>query len=137
MGEDEIDARVSSHQPGRRLRGGKETGHKKTGLKEMGQMEKGRKEMGVTVMGGKAMEVREMGGKAKGAQDSQEKGGKGDMLMGELPDDTTAGQNATEGIQHKSYFEVVIEGVREESDHVCRDSIVRKTDRQLNKRMMW
>ena len=29
-----------------------------------------------------------------------------------LPSDTTAGQNATEGIRRKSYSEVVIEGVR-------------------------
>ena len=40
------------------------------------------------------------------------------MLMGEremdsiLPGDTTVRQNATEGIQCKSYSEVVIEGVR-------------------------
>ena len=42
--------------------------------------------------------------KATGAQDSQETGGKSDMLIGEremdylLPGDMTAGQIATEGI---------------------------------------
>ena len=47
-------------------------------------------------------------------QDSQEMGGKGDRLMGEreidnsLPGDKTAGQNVTEGIQKKSYSEVVL-----------------------------
>ena len=35
-GGDEGDARESSPQPGRRLRGGKVTGHKETGWKEMG-----------------------------------------------------------------------------------------------------
>ena len=41
------------------------------------------------------------------------------MLMGEkemvnmLSVDTTAGQNATEGIRRKSYSKVLIEGVRE------------------------
>ena len=51
-------------------------------------------------MGVKAPEV-----KAPGSQCSQETGGKGDMLMGEremdnmLPGDTTAGQNAAEGIR--------------------------------------
>ena len=61
------------------------------------------------------------------------------MLMGEgemdnmLPGDTTAEQNATEGIRRKSYFEVVIEGVRWRARVFLGDSIVRKTDRALNK----
>ena len=50
-----------------------------------------------------------------------------------LPDDTTAGQDATEGIRHKSYSEVVIEGVRRKARVFVGDSIVRKTDRALNK----
>ena len=42
MGEDdERDARESSPQPGRRLRGGKVTGHRETGRKEMGCRETG------------------------------------------------------------------------------------------------
>ena len=59
----------------------------------------GGKDMGAKETGGKAA-----GGKAIGKQDSQETGGKSDMLMGEremdnmLPGDTTAGCNATEGI---------------------------------------
>ena len=44
--DDERDARESSPQPGRRLRGGKVTGHRDTGCKEMGRKETGRKEMG-------------------------------------------------------------------------------------------
>ena len=43
------------------------------------------------------------------------------------------GQNATEGIQRKSYFEVVIEGVRRRARVFVGDSIVRTTDRVLNK----
>ena len=54
--------------------------------------------------------------KVTGAKDSQETGGKGDRLMDEReidkPVDKTAGQNVTEGIQRKSYSEVVIQGVR-------------------------
>ena len=56
--------------------------------------------------------------KATEAQDSQETGGKCDMLMGERemdnmpPGDTTAGLHATEGIRRKSYSEVVIDGMR-------------------------
>ena len=79
------------------------------------------------------------GVKATGTQDIQETEGKGDTLMGEsetdnmLPGDRTAGQNATEGIRRKSYSEVVIEGVRRRARVFVGDSIVRKTDRALNK----
>ena len=77
-------------------------------------------------------------GEAPGVQYSQEMGGKGDILMGDrevdnmLPGDTTAGKNAAEGIQHKSYPDVMIEGVRRARVFVG-DSIVRKTDKALNK----
>ena len=50
-----------------------------------------------------------------------------------LPGDTTAGLNATGGIQRKSYSEVVIEGVRRRTRVFVGDSIFRKTDRALNK----
>ena len=79
------------------------------------------------------------GGKAMGTQASQETGGKGDKLMGEretdnsLPSDKAAGQNVTEGIQRKSYSEAVIEGVRKRARVFVGDSIVKKTDRVLNK----
>ena len=44
MGEDdERDARESSPQPGRRLRGGKVTERRETGRKETGRKETGRK----------------------------------------------------------------------------------------------
>ena len=43
---DERDARESSPQPGRRLRGGKVTGRKETGRRETGQKKTRRKEMG-------------------------------------------------------------------------------------------
>ena len=111
--DDERDARESSPQPGRRLRGGKvtgrrETGHKETGRKETGRKETRRKErggktngskkrgVGETVAkesGGKEMIVKVMGvretggrvsgGKAMGAQVSQGMGGKGDRLLSE------------------------------------------------------
>ena len=61
------------------------------------------------------------------------------MLMGEremdnmLPGDTAEGQNATEGIRCKSYSELVIEEVRRRARVFVGDSIVRKTDRVLNR----
>ena len=90
--------------------------------------------MGVRETGGKVL-----GGKAMGAQISQETGGKGDMLTGERetdnrpPSDKAAGQNVMEGIHRKSYSEAVIEGVRTRARVFVGDSIVRKTDRVLNK----
>ena len=42
--DDKRDARESSPQPGRRLRGGKVTGRRETGRKETGHRETGRKE---------------------------------------------------------------------------------------------
>ena len=72
-------------------------------------------------------------------QVSQETGGKGDRLMGEreidnsMPGDKAAGQNVMEGIQQKSYSEVVIEGVRKRARVFVRESIVRKTGRIINK----
>ena len=75
-----------------------------------------------------------------GAQVSQATGGKGDSLMSERepdnslpPSDKTAGQNVMEGIHRKSYYEAVIEGVRKRAREFVGDSIVRKTDRVLNK----
>ena len=44
--DDERDARESSPQPGRRLRGGKVTGSRETGCKETGRKETGRTETG-------------------------------------------------------------------------------------------
>ena len=84
--------------------------------------------------------MRETGGKATGAQVSQETGGKGEMLMRERepdnslpPSDKAAGQNVMEGIHQKSYSEAVIEGARKRARVFVGDSIVRKTDRVLNK----
>ena len=45
--DDERDARESSPQPGRRMRGGKVTGRKETRRKEMGGKTNGSKERGV------------------------------------------------------------------------------------------
>ena len=125
VGEDnERDARESSHQSGRRPRGGKLTGRRETGHKETGRRETGRKELGGKETIVKVMGVRETGGwvsggKVTGAQVSQAMGGKGDMLMSErdpdnsLPSsDKAAGQNVMEGIHQKSYCEAVIEGVK-------------------------
>ena len=50
-----------------------------------------------------------------------------------LPGDKDAGQNVTEGIQRKSYCEVVTEGLRRRARVFAGDSIVRKNDRVLYK----
>ena len=50
------------------------------------------------------------------------------------PIDKAAGQNVMEGIHRKSYSEAVIEGVRKRARLFVGDSIVRKTDRVMNKR---
>ena len=98
--DDEIYARESLPQPGRRLiegkvtshreTGRKETGCKKTGMKEMGGKTTGAKETGGKETKVKAMGVRETGGKATGTQFSQEMGGKGDRLIGERENDKSA-----------------------------------------------
>ena len=91
---------------------GKETGGKETGSKETEGKETGGNETGVKETGGK-----DTGAKTPGAQYSQETGGKDDTLMCEkemdnmLSGDTTLGQNATEVIRRKSYYEIAIEGV--------------------------
>ncbi|KAI0242373.1 hypothetical protein LSAT2_013645 [Lamellibrachia satsuma] len=54
--DDERDARESSPQPGRRLRGGKVTGRRETGQKETRHRETGRKETRRKEMGGKTMD---------------------------------------------------------------------------------
>ncbi|KAI0216293.1 hypothetical protein LSAT2_031675 [Lamellibrachia satsuma] len=79
-------------------------------------------------------------GKAIGAQVSQETGGKGDKLKSERepdnilpPSDKATTQNVTEGIHRKSYSEAMIEGVRKRARVFVGDSIVRKTERVLNK----
>ena len=46
-----------------------------------------------------------------------------------LPGDTTAGQNATEGMRHKGYSEVVMEEVRRRERVFVGDSIIRKADK--------
>ena len=55
---DERDARESSLQPGRRLRGGKVTDRRETGQKETRHRETGRKETRRKEMGGKTMDRR-------------------------------------------------------------------------------
>ena len=84
--------------------------------------------------------MRETGGKVTGAQVSQETAGKGVMLMREREPDNSlppsakaAGQTVMEGIHRKSYSEAVIEGVKKRARVFVGDSIVRKTDRVLNK----
>ena len=133
----------SSPQPGRKLRGGKvtgrrETGHKETGRKGTGGKTTGVKERGVGETGGKENGVGETGGKTTGVKErgvgetrakewevgetgAKETGGKG------------SGQNVMEGIERKSYSAAVIEGVRKRARVFVGDSIVRKTDRVLNK----
>ena len=122
------DARESSPQPGRKLRGGKvtgrrETGRKGTGAKERGVGETGGKEKGVGETGGKTTGVkeREVGETRAKEWEVGETGAKG------------SGQNVMEGIERKSYSAAVIEGVRKRARVFVGDSIVRKTDRVLNK----
>ena len=143
VGKDTRDAREGSPQPGRKLRGGKVTGRRETGRKETGRKgtggkttgvkergvgETGRKEKGVGETGGKTTGVKERGvgeTRAKkwevGETGGKETGGKG------------SGQNVMEGIERKSYSAAVIEGVRKRARVFVGDSIVRKTDRVLNK----
>ena len=144
VGKDTRDARESSPQPGRKLRGGKVTGRretgrnetrrkgtggKTTGVKERGVWETGGKEKGVGETGGKTTGVKERGvGETKRAKEwevgetgAKETGGKG------------SGQNVMEGIERKSYSAAVIEGVRKRARVFVGDSIFRKTDRVLNK----
>ena len=59
--DDERDARESSQQPGRRLRGGKVTGRRETGRKETGRRETGRKETRRKEMRGKTNGSKERG----------------------------------------------------------------------------
>ena len=143
VGKDTRDARESSPQPGRKLRGGKVTGRRETGRKETGRKGTGGKttgvkERGVGETGGKEKGVGETGGKTTGVKERgvgetrakewevgetgvKETGGKG------------SGQNVMEGIERKSYSAAVIEGVRKRARVFVGDSIVRKTDRVLNK----
>ena len=133
VGKDTRDARESSPQPGRKLRGGKVTGRRETGRKETGRKGTGGKttgvkERGVGETGGKTTGVKERGvgeTRAKewevGETGGKETGGKG------------SGQDVMEGIERKSYSTAVIEGVMKRARVVVGDSIVRKTDRVLNK----
>ena len=143
VGKDTRDARENSLQPGRKLRGGKVTGRRETGCKETGRKGTGGKttgvkERGVGETGGKENGVGETGGKTTGVKErgvgetrakewevgetgAKETGGKG------------SGQNVMEGIERKSYSAAVIEGVRKRARVFVGDSIVRKTDRVLNK----
>ena len=113
--------------------GGKTTGGKEKGVGETGGKTTGVKERGVGETGGKTTGVKERGveetgGKEKGVGETRAKewevgetGGKG------------SGQNVMEGIERKSYSAAVIEGVRKRARVFVGDSIVRKTDRVLNK----
>ena len=93
--------------------GAKETGGKEKGVGETGGKTTGVKERGVGETRAKEWEVGETG--------AMETGGKG------------SGQNVMEGIERKSYSAAVIEGVRKRARVFVGDSIVRKTDRVLNK----
>ena len=128
VGKDTRDARESSPQPGRKLRGGKVTGRRETGRKETGRKGTGGKttgvkERGVGETGGKTPGVKERGVGETRAKEWEvgETGGKG------------SGQNVMEGIERKSYSAAVIEGVRKRARVFVGGSIVRKTDRVLNK----
>ena len=138
VGKDTRDARESSPQPGRKLRGGKVTGRRETGRKETGRKGTGGKttgvkERGVGETGGKEKGVGETGGKTAGVKER----GVGETRAKEWEVGETGGkgseQNVMEGIERKSYSAAVIEGVRKRARVFVGDSIVRKTDRVLNK----
>ena len=138
VGKDTRDARESSPQPGRKLRGGKVTGCRETGRKETGRKgtegkTTGVKERGVGETGGKGKGVGETGGKTTGVKER----GVGETRANEWEVGETggkgSGQNVKEGIERKSYSAAVIEGVRKRARVFVEDSIVRKTDRVLNK----
>ena len=138
VGKDTRDARESSPQPGRKLRGGKVTGRRETGRKETGRKgtggkTTGAKERGVGETGGKDKGVGETGGKEKGVGET---GGKTTGVKEREVGETGAkgsGQNGMEGIERKSYSAAVLEGVRKRARVFVGDSIVRKIDRVLNK----
>ncbi|KAI0226664.1 Pterin-4-alpha-carbinolamine dehydratase 2 [Lamellibrachia satsuma] len=94
VGKDTRDARESSPQPGRKLRGGKVTGHRETGRKETGRKGTGGKttgvkERGVGETGGKEKGVGETGGKTTGVKErgvgekSKGEGSEGDRSEGD------------------------------------------------------
>ena len=137
-GKDTRDARESSPQPGRKLRGGHATGPRETGCKETGRKGTGGKttgvkERGVGETGGKEKGVGETGGKTTGVKER----GVGETRAKEREVGETggkgSGQNVMEGIKRKSYSAAVIEGVRKRARVFVGDSIVWKTDRVLNK----
>ncbi|KAI0228265.1 Zinc finger MYND domain-containing protein 15 [Lamellibrachia satsuma] len=138
VGKDTRDARERSPQPVRKLRGGKVTGRRETGRKETGRKGTGGKttgvkERGVAETGGKEKGVGETGGKTTGVKER----GVGETRAKEWEVGETggkgSGQNVMEGIERKSYSAAVIEGVRKRARVFVGDSIVRKTDRVLNK----
>ena len=95
VGKDTRDARESSPQPGRKLRGGKVTGHRETGRKETGRKGTGGKttrvkERGVGETAGKEKGVGATGGKTTGVKERgvAETGGK-EKGVGETGGKTT------------------------------------------------
>ena len=143
VGKETRDARESSPQPGRKLRGGKVTGRRETGRKETGRKGTGGKttgvkERGVGETGGKEKGVGETGWKTTGVKER----GVGETRakeweVGETGEKETggkgSGQNVMEGIKWKNYSAAVIEGVRKRARVFVGDLIVRNTDRVLNK----
>ena len=93
VGKDTRDARESSPQPGRKLRGGKVTGRRETGRKGTGGKTTGVKERGVGETGGKEKGVGETGGKTTGVKERGvgETGGK-ENGVGEMGGKTTGGK---------------------------------------------
>ena len=69
--DDEKDARESSHQTGRRLRGNKVTNRRETGRNETGRGETGRKETGRRETEQKEARRKEMGGKTNGSKEKE------------------------------------------------------------------
>ena len=135
-------------ETGGKEKGVRETGGKTTGVKERGVAETGGKEKGVGETGGKTTGVKERGvgetgekekgvGETEGKTTGVKERGVGETRAKEWEVGETggkgSGQNVMEGIERKSYSAAVIEGVRKRARVFVGDSIVRKTDRVLNK----
>ncbi|KAI0221081.1 putative 4-coumarate--CoA ligase 1 [Lamellibrachia satsuma] len=104
VGKDTRDARESSPQPGRKLRGGKVTGHRETGRKETGRKGTGGKtpgvkERGVGETGGKEKGVGETGGKTTGVKERgvAETGGKEKGVGGDGREDNRSEGEGSSG----------------------------------------
>ena len=126
VGKDTRDARESSPQPGKKLRGGKVTGRRETGRKETGRKGTGGKttgvkERGVGETGGKEKGVGETGGKTTGVGSGRDKskgvGSGGDRSEGDRREGVRT--ECDGGDRTEELFCSSDRGGEEESEGVC------------------